>query len=62
MNQTASVQVCLIPDVVTTVDIPGIANTCVLGTDGCPKGFVDTQITVGRFHLCAVLLSTPTRT
>ncbi len=54
MNQTASVQVCLIPDVVTTVDIPGIGPTLVvLSTDGCPRGFVDTQITVGRFHLCA---------
>ena len=53
VNQTADVQVCLIPDVVSTVNIPGIGPTLVvLSTDGCPRGFVDTQITVGRFHLC----------
>jgi hypothetical protein len=56
VNQTADVQVCLIPDVVSTVNIPGIGPTLVvLSTDGCPRGFVDTQITVGRFHLCAVI-------
>jgi hypothetical protein len=56
VNQTADVQVCLIPDVVTAVDIPGLGPTLVvLSTDGCPRGFVDTQITVGRFHLCAVI-------
>jgi hypothetical protein len=58
VNQTADVQVCLIPDVVSTVNIPGIGPTLVvLSTDGCPRGFVDTQITVGRFHLCASLQS-----
>ncbi len=58
VNQTADVQVCLIPDVVTTVDIPGLGPTLVvLSTDGCPRGFIDTQITVGRFHLCASLQS-----
>jgi hypothetical protein len=63
MNQTASVQVCLIPDVITTVDIPGIGPTLVvLSTDGCPRGFVDTQITAGRFHLCATLVRGPDRT
>jgi hypothetical protein len=56
VNQTADVRVCLIPDVVTTVDIPGLGPTLVvLSTDGCPRGFVDTQITVGRFHLCAAI-------
>jgi hypothetical protein len=56
VNQTADVRVCLIPDVVTTVDIPGLGPTLVvLSTDGCPRGLVDTQITVGRFHLCASL-------
>ena len=56
VNQTADVQVCLIPDVVSTVNIPGIGPTLVvLSTDGCPRGFVDTQITVGRFHLCAAI-------
>jgi len=56
VNQTADVQVCLILDVVTTVDIPGLGPTLVvLSTDGCPRGLVDTQITVGRFHLCASL-------
>jgi hypothetical protein len=56
LNQTSDVRVCLIPDVVTSVDIPGIGPIfVVLSTDGCPVGFVDTQITVGRFHLCASL-------
>jgi hypothetical protein len=56
VNQTADVGVCLIPDVVTTVDIPGFGPTLVvLSTDGCPRGFIDTQITVGRFHLCAAI-------
>jgi hypothetical protein len=57
-NQTADVGVCLIPSVITLVDIPGLGPTLVvLSTDGCPTniGFVDTQITVGRFHLCAQL-------
>jgi hypothetical protein len=58
LNQTASVQVCLIPNVVTTVDIPGIGPILVvLSTDGCPRGLVDTGITIGRFHLCASLLA-----
>jgi hypothetical protein len=58
LNQTASVQACLIPNVVTTVDIPGIGPILVvLSTDGCPRGTVDTGITIGRFHLCASILT-----
>jgi hypothetical protein len=58
VSQTAPVQVCLIPDVVTLVNITGIGpSLVVLSTDGCPRGFIDTQITVGRFHLCALLQS-----
>jgi len=56
VSQTAPVQVCLIPDVVTLVNITGIGPSfVVLSTDGCPRGFIDTQITVGRFHLCAAI-------
>jgi len=56
VSQTAPVQVCLIPDVVTLVNITGIGSSLVvLSTDGCPRGFIDTQITVGRFHLCAAI-------
>ena len=56
VSQTAPVQVCLIPDVVTLENITGIGPSfVVLSTDGCPRGFIDTQITVGRFHLCAAI-------
>jgi hypothetical protein len=56
VSQTSPVQVCLIPDVVTLVNITGIGpSLVVLSTDGCPRGFIDTQITVGRFHLCAAI-------
>ena len=56
VSQTAPVQVCLIPDVVTLVNITGIGPSfVVLSTDGCLRGFIDTQITVGRFHLCAAI-------
>jgi hypothetical protein len=57
VSQTSPVQVCLIPDVVTLVNITGIGpSLVVLSTDGCPRGFIDTQITVGRFHLCAAIV------
>jgi hypothetical protein len=56
LNQTASVNVCLIPGVSTVVDIPGIGpTTVVLTTDGCPRGFINAAVNVGSLHLCVAL-------
>jgi hypothetical protein len=52
LNQTRSIQVCLIPDVVTLVDIPGIGPVLViLSSDGC-DGAVDTGIRIGTLRVC----------
>jgi hypothetical protein len=54
LNQTRSIQACLIPDVASTVDIPGIGlSIVVLSTDGCGTSLTDTGIRVGTQRICA---------